>query len=147
MFITRSYNRYFCSDQNIRNMDNASIKDNIRKIRKARKLTQEAIALQMGISLTASRDLEKGDTAIVNGNLMKIAALLDTPPEEIVLGYRPAQTEGINIQKMQEEYSGKIDTLLKRISDLEKLVSSQEETIQSKNEIISMLKKKLDMDE
>lgn len=128
-------------------MDNASIKDNIRKIRKARKLTQEAIALQMGISLTAYRDLEKGDTAIVNGNLMKIAALLDTPPEEIVLGYRPAQTEGINIQKMQEEYSGKIDTLLKRISDLEKLVSSQEETIQSKNEIISMLKKKLDMDE
>ena len=128
-------------------MDNASIKDNIRKIRKARKLTQEAIALQMGISLTAYRDLEKGDTAIVNGNLMKIAALLDTPPEEIVLGYRPAQTEGLNIQKMQEEYSGKIDTLLKRISDLEKLVSSQEETIQSKNEIISMLKKKLDMDE
>lgn len=128
-------------------MDNASIKDNIRKIRKARKLTQEAIALQMGISLTAYRDLEKGDTAIVNGNLMKIAALLDTPPEEIVLGYRPAQTEGINIQKMQEEYSGKIDTLLKRISDLEKLVNSQEETIQSKNEIISMLKKKLDMDE
>ena len=128
-------------------MDNASIKDNIRKIRKARKLTQEAIALQIGISLTAYRDLEKGDTAIVNGNLMKIAALLDTPPEEIVLGYRPAQTEGINIQKMQEEYSGKIDTLLKRISDLEKLVSSQEETIRSKNEIISMLKKKLDMDE
>ena len=124
-------------------MDNASIKDNIRKIRKARKLTQEAIALQMGISLTAYRDLEKGDTAIVNGNLMKIAALLDTPPEEIVLGYRPAQTEGINIQKMQEEYSGKIDTLLKRISDLEKLVNSQEETIQSKNEIISMLKKRL----
>ena len=128
-------------------MDNASIKDNIRKIRKARKLTQEAIALQMGISLTAYRDLEKGDTAIVNGNLMKIAALLDTPPEEIVLGYRPSQTEGINIQKLQEEYSGKIDTLLKRISDLEKLVSSQEETIRSKNEIISMLKKKLGMDE
>ena len=40
-------------------MDNASIKDNIRKIRKARKLTQEAIALQMGISLTAYRDLER----------------------------------------------------------------------------------------
>ena len=147
MFITRWYNRYFCSDQNIRNMDNASIKDNIRKIRKARKLTQEAIALQMGISLTAYRDLEKGDTVIVNGNLMKIAALLDTPPEEIVLGYRPSQSDGVNIQKMQEEYSSKIDTLLKRISDLEKLVNSQEETIRSKNEIISMLKKRLDMDD
>lgn len=128
-------------------MDNASIKDNIRKIRKARKLTQEAVALQMGISLTAYRDLEKGDTAILNGNLMKIAALLDTPPEEIVLGYRPSRTEGADIQKMREEYSGRIVTLEKRISDLEKLVNSQEETIRSKNEIISMLKKRLGMDE
>ena len=73
--------------------------------------------------------------------------MLDTPPEEIVLGYRPSQSDGVNIQKMQEEYSSKIDTLLKRISDLEKLVNSQEETIRSKNEIISMLKKRLDMDE
>ena len=124
-------------------MDNASIKDNIRKIRKARKLTQEAVALQMGISLTAYRDLEKGDTAILNGNLMKIAALLDTPPEEIVLGYRPSRTESADIMKMKEEYSATIATLEKRISDLEKLVNSQEETIRSKNEIISMLKKRL----
>ena len=128
-------------------MDNASIKDNIRKIRKARKLTQEEIALQLGISLTAYRDFEKGNTTILNGNLMKIAALLETPPEEIVLGYRPSQTEGNNLQEIQEEYSGRINTLEKRISDLEKLVQSQEETIRSKNEIISMLKKRLDKDE
>ena len=43
-------------------MDNSSIKDNIRKVRKARKLTQEELADRLDISLTAYRDLEKGDT-------------------------------------------------------------------------------------
>ena len=125
-------------------MDNSSIKDNIRKIRKARKLTQEEMALQLGISLTAYRDFEKGSTSILNGNLHKIASLLNTPEEEIVLGYRPAQVEGANLQDVQAEYSEKIGLLERRIRDLEKLAASQEEVISSKNEIITMLRKRLD---
>ena len=128
-------------------MDNSSIKDNIRKIRKARRLTQEEIPLQLGMSLTAYRDLEKGNTSIINSNLHKIASLLDTPTEEIVLGYRPSQIEGANLKEVQQEYSDRISVLERRIADLEKLACSLEETIRSKNEIISMLKKRLDMDE
>lgn len=124
-------------------MNNTTIKDNIRKIRKARKMTQEEMALQLGISITAYRDLEKGSTSILNSNVYRIADLLDTPTEEIVLGYRPAQAEGATLQEMQQEYSGKVETLERRIMDLEKLVASHEETIRSKNEIISMLKKRL----
>ena len=124
-------------------MDNTTIKDNIRKIRKARKMTQEEMALQLGISITAYRDLEKGNTSILNSNVYRIADLLDTPTEEIVLGYRPAQTEGATLKEMQQEYSGKVEILERRIMDLEKLVASHEETIRSKNEIISMLKKRL----
>ena len=123
-------------------MDNTSIKNNIRKIRKARRLTQEEMALQLGISLTAYRDFEKGGTAIINGNLHKIASLLDTPTEEIVLGYRPSQIEGIKLQEVQEEYSGKICVLERRIADHEKIVASHEEIINSKNEIISMMNKR-----
>ena len=124
-------------------MDNTTIKDNIRRIRKTRKLTQEEMALRLGISITAYRDLEKGNTSILNSNVYKIADLLDTPAEEIVLGYRPSQIEGISLQEVQQEYSGKIESLKRRIHDLEKLVLSLEETIGSKNEIISMLKKRL----
>ena len=124
-------------------MDNISIKDNIRKIRKAHKLTQEEVALQLGISITAYRDLEKGNTSILNGNVVKIAELLDTPTEELVLGYRPSQIESANLQDVQAEYSGKISVLERRIMDLEKLVASHEEIIKGKNEIISMLKKRL----
>ena len=124
-------------------MDNISIKDNIRKIRKAHKLTQEEMALQLGISITAYRDLEKGNTSILNGNVVKIAELLDTPTEEIVLGYRPSQIESASLQEVHAEYSSRIDVLERRIKDLEKLVASDEEIIRGKNEIISLLKKRL----
>ncbi len=125
-------------------MDNSTIKDNIRKIRKARKLTQEQMALSMNISLTAYRDLEKGKTSIVNDNLSKIAELLDTSAEELALGYRPIQEGGRQIEDVRAEYGGQIDVLRTRVSDLEKLVKSLEDSLESKNEIIAMLKKSLD---
>ena len=137
------YYGYFCPDQTDRSMDNTSIKNNIRKIRKARKLTQEDMAHKLGISLTAYRDFENGSTSILNSNLQKVASFLGTPTEEIVLGYRPVQTDGKALKDIHAEYTGKINTLERRINDLEKLVKVQDESIASKNEIITMLKKKL----
>ncbi len=122
-------------------MDNLTIKDNLRKIRKARRLTQEEMANMLDISLTAYRDLEKGSTNIVNANIIKIADLLETSTEEIVLGYRPVQTDGRQLEDVHAEYSGRIAVMERRIADLEKLVESLDETIRTKNEIISMLKK------
>lgn len=124
-------------------MDNTSIKQNIRNIRRSRKLTQEEMAYRMGISLTAYRDLEKGETSIVNANLLKVAELLDTSSEELVLGYRPIQMEGPGLEDVREEYLERMSVLEKRIIDLEKLIGSLEETISTKNEIITMLKKSL----
>lgn len=127
-------------------MDNTTIKDNIRKIRKERKLTQEEMAHKLDISLTAYRDLEKGNTSIVNANVMKIADLLGTSTEELVLGYHPVQVPGKILEDMHTRYGGRINIMERRIADLEKLVSSLEETIRTKNEIITMLKKSLDED-
>ena len=124
-------------------MDNTSIKKNIRKTRKSRKITQEEMAHLLGMSVTAYRDFEKGSTSIVNGTVIKMAGVLETSAEELVLGYRPAQTEGTNLEEMRKDYSSRITILDKRIADLEKLVISLEETISSKNEIIKMLKKRL----
>ena len=79
----------------------------------------------------------------MNGNVTKVANLLETSTEELVLGYRPSQMEGTVVEDMRKQYNGHIQVLERRISDLEKLVTSHEETISSKNEIIKMLKKKL----
>ena len=124
-------------------MDNSTIKDNIRRMRKASRLTQEEMANKLDISLTAYRDLEKGSTNIVNANVMKIAQLLDTSTEELVLGYRPVQTPAKLLEDMRSEYGGRISAMQRRITDLEKLVQTLEETINTKNEIITMLKNRL----
>ena len=124
-------------------MDNSTIKDNIRRMRRASKLTQEEMAHKLDISLTAYRDLEKGSTNIVNANVMKIAQLLDTSTEELVLGYRPVQTPAKLLEDMRSEYGGRISAMQRRITDLEKLVESLQETINTKNEIIIMLKNRL----
>lgn len=125
-------------------MDNSTIKDNIRRMRKASRLTQEDMANKLDISLTAYRDLEKGSTNIVNANVIKIAQLLDTSTEELVLGYRPVQTPVKLLEDMRSEYGGRISAMQRRITDLEKLVESLQETINTKNEIITMLKNRLD---
>jgi len=124
-------------------MDNISIKKNIRRMRRAHKMTQEEMAHKLGISVTAYRDFEKGGTSIVNSNVMRLADLLDTSSEELVLGYRPSQMDGIMLEDVRQEYGDRIDNLNRRVADLDKLVKSLEETISSKNEIIKMLKKRL----
>ncbi len=125
-------------------MDNFSIKDNIRKIRKERQLTQEDIAHRLGISVTAYRDLEKGATNIVNGNVIRLAELLETSTEEIVLGYRPVQMQGKRLEEIKEEYNGRVADLEREVEYLRKLVKSHEETIATKNQLINMLEKRLE---
>lgn len=124
-------------------MDNAYIKNNIRNFRNACRMTQEEMALRMNISLTAYRDLEKGRTAMLNSNLIKIAEILEVSIEELLLGYKPSETTTPLLDDMRNEYGGRISVLETRIIDLENLVRSHEETIRSKNEIIEMLKKSL----
>ena len=127
-------------------MDNLTIKDNIRRIRKNQRITQEEMAHKLGISLTAYRDLEKGSTSMMNANVARIAMLLNTSIEELILGYRPVQMPERILKEEQEKYGNHIDTMKKRIDDLEKLVKSLQETIETKNEIIGMLKNSLDKD-
>ena len=131
-------------------MDNNSIKDNIRRIRKTRKMTQEDVAHRLGISLTAYRDLERGSTNIMNGNLSRLAEEFETSPEELVLGYKPSQLASRTLEEVKGRYQSKVTLLEKQVEDLEKLVKTLEETIASKNEIIennkeiiTMLKKEL----
>lgn len=123
-------------------MDNISIKEHIRKSRKESGMTQEEMAHRLDISLTAYRDLEKGSTSIINGNIQKIAEITGKTPEELILGYRPAQTDD-RLEDVQAEYGKRINTLMTRVSDLEKIVSLLEDTVASKNEIIAMLKKNI----
>ena len=124
-------------------MDNRSIKTHIHNLRKRKNLTQHEIANLLDISTNAYREIEKGKTAIINAHVIRLADLMDTTTEELVLGYSPMQTIDATINSVREEYGCKVSQLEKRVAQLEKLTDSLEETISSKNEIIAMLKKML----
>lgn len=127
-------------------MNNSFIGNNLRNIREDRKMTQESIALRADICLTSYRDLERGRTSIINKHIPKIAEILETSVEELLLGYRPDEVNPLLLEDITNEYGGQITVLERRVADLERLVLSHEETIRTKNEIIEMLKKSLDGD-
>ena len=125
-------------------MDNISIKNNIRKARTKRQITQEEMAARLGISLTAYRDLEKGGTSVVHGNVIRMAEILETSTEEIVLGYHPSELEAGTLEDVRTQYGSKISSLEQTVIDLRKHICTLESQVADKIEIIKMLKKRLD---
>ncbi len=133
-------------------MDNNSIKENLKKYRKNQKVTQVKLANKLGISSTSYRKIEKiGETQILHDSIPLIAEILDISAEEIILGYNPHEVRDTKLEDTRTEYNKYIAILEEKIANLETLVASQRETIRSqedsiksKNEIIAMLKKKID---
>ena len=123
-------------------MDNRSIKNNICKSRKEKKITQQQMAERLGISRNSYRKIESGNTVLVNDHVMHIANLLDKSPDEIVLGYSASEDSGKLLEEMNMEYARKIDELNGTISFLRERVRLLEDLVRTKDEIISMLKKK-----
>jgi transcriptional regulator with XRE-family HTH domain len=60
------------------------IADTIRKLRLERNLTQEYVALELGISQNAYCKIENGQVQLTIARLQKIAAILDTPPAALL---------------------------------------------------------------
>ena len=56
-------------------MDNTSIKDNIRRIRKEHGLTQEDLALRSGVGLNFVRQLEQGKPTLRMDKVNQVLAL------------------------------------------------------------------------
>ena len=67
-------------------MDNNSIKENIRRIRKIRGYTQHELATRCGISMTHYRSIEVGTTAIINPIVLRISEVLDIGIGYLLLG-------------------------------------------------------------
>ena len=132
-------------------MDNNSVKENIARIRKASGISQTEMAERLGMSRTAYRNLEKGDTRLISETMEKIAAVLDRTPEELVLGYEPSAKDSRRVADIRNEYVSmqiemkhqeEIAALKTQISLLTDHVASLKEAVRTKEEMISMLKRK-----
>lgn len=106
------------------------------------------------MSRTAYRNIEKGCTKLINSNVCKIASLLDTTTEEIVLGYKPSEQDSNRLKDIQSEfdtqkaaieseYKKEIIGLKAQIEALTDYVDTMKDVLKTKDEIIAMLKKNL----
>lgn len=124
-------------------MENAIIKKNIYRKRIEKGYSQSQIASMMKISQTSYQKIEKGDTSLVSGRLIQLAAILDLTEAELVLGYLPEEKK--NSQKLEELQR---ETLLNEsslrenfgriLAEKERRIEELEEIIKDKNEIISL---------
>lgn len=139
-------------------MDNNSVKANIKKFRKTHQLTQSEMADKLGISRTAYRNIENGETRLISDSITKIADILDICSEELVLGYMPDREDATGTgagkpdrdmlaalerrhAEEEEKLSGEISRLRNENADLRRHLETQEELIRTKDEIIMMLKR------
>lgn len=133
-------------------MDNNSVKKNIAVLRKRLGLTQQEMAEKLGISRNAYRRIESGETALVNDCLLRIASILDSTADELVLGYAPRENDGPTLNELRTRYlqesaekermyQEKINVLEETVRSHEKRIELLEDLVKTKEEIISMLKK------
>lgn len=135
-------------------MDNDSVKDNIRNFRKIHQLTQAEMADKLGISRTAYRNIEMGDTRLISESIPRIADILDIRAEDLVLGYSPDKRHGgkdsasrqiAEINRIHKEEVEKLTAEIARLENeirlLQQNLDTQKELTRTKDEIIDMMKK------
>lgn len=135
-------------------MDNNSVKENIKKTRRASGLSQSDMAEKLGMSRTAYNNLEQGETKIINSKIRQIAEILNTTSEELVLGYKPHRKDSGMLNdiyaefdtakaELRHNYMEEIAKMQKEIDKLNGYIEILKDSNRTKDEIISMLKKKL----
>ncbi|MCQ2173576.1 MAG: helix-turn-helix domain-containing protein [Bacteroidales bacterium] len=129
-------------------MDSNSVKQNIRKVRKDMGLTQKEMADKLGISRTAYRNLEKGETKVYSNHISRMAELSGKAEEEVVLGYTPRQADEDTLREIQN-YEEKISSLTEyyesRISDLNEKLKDREKLIESLQNNVRTLQSMVDL--
>ena len=101
-------------------MDNNSVKENIIRRRKVRRLSQQEVADKIGLSRTAYRNIEKGETRLLSENIVRIADVLGVGTEELVLGYAPDRNADGSIRdensyhRLYEDLKEKFDEQTRR---------------------------------
>lgn len=132
-------------------MDNASIKENIFRIRIEKGLSQEEMARKLGVVRNTYRKIEKGDLKLISEHIAAIADVFGISEEELVLGYKPAGQTGeledlrvdydTRIARLTAAYENTIGKLRKEIESKDAEIRDLRSMIEDKIEIISLLKR------
>ena len=130
-------------------LSDGSVRENIARIRKAAGLSQQEMALRLGMSRTAYRKLEKGKTAILNAKLSVCCEETGVSIEELLYGPEwtssPAFMEAADAEEklrtLREDYEARLDGLRAKIRELEGLVEDKNGIISAQKGIIDFFER------
>lgn len=123
-------------------MDNNSVKKNISRLRKEKKITQQEMADKIGLARQTYNRIENGRIVLIGDTIKRLAEALDVTEEELILGYRPLPA-GKVLSEERERYETRIDTYRKTIRHLESVNEAQKETIHLQEQVIEMQRKRI----
>ena len=134
---------YICNIMNSNSLN--KIGDRIRVCRVEKKLSQENLANEIGISITAYYKIERGLTNVSIGRLEQIATCLDVPLTRLLHTSEDIYRAINDIDMMKEGnyiYPPDINkqALLIRIENLQEEITRLNKTIAEKDEIIAIMK-------
>ncbi|MBQ5978477.1 MAG: helix-turn-helix transcriptional regulator [Bacteroidales bacterium] len=131
-------------------MDESTIRENLRKAREGRGLTQADMADSLDISVTAYQKIESGKTRILNKNFSKCAEALGVSMTELVVGYVPVKDAAATLEDMRESFgmrlrvqeNGYIQEIQERdreIARLKEIIKDKDVAIESQKLLIGQL--------
>lgn len=118
------------------------------KLRKERRMTQEDVAREIGVSRISYSKLERGETRILNEGVEKLARLFDVSEDELLFGARKgADTGATALEEGEMPYGSaalqrQLVSMEREIALLKDLVGTLQETIESQREMIALLREK-----
>ncbi len=92
-------------------MDDASIRNNMRKARESLGISQSEMALRLEMSLTAYHKLENGPTRIMNEHVVKFASIAGMSLDELVNGYEPIDSVEAGLDEVRVNYENTLKNL------------------------------------
>ena len=141
----------FLRRNNFEVMDNASIKENIFRIRTEKGLSQDEMARKLGVVRNTYRKIEKGDIRLISEHVSELAMIFGISEEELILGYKPAADSGLmedaraeydtRMAELISSYENTISRLRSEIESRDAEIRDLRSMIEDKNEIISLLKR------
>lgn len=120
-------------------MDNRSARENLRRFRESRRLSQDAFADEIGISRISYGRLETGKTKLFSCHLLRIASAFGTSVEEILLGFKPvpetqvlnSEAERENIREQREYYENLLEAEREKSAGLESIVRGLQKEVET----------------
>ena len=121
-------------------MNTNTIGKNIKKIRMEKNYTQEYLAEKLGVSATAYRKMEQGETQITISKLEQIATIL----EKEITHFLNNDQHNYNLNNNKLEHSIVIQHNYTPQEHFEKILSIKDELLAAKDKEIELLRKMLE---